>query len=111
MAGRSWVDGAHRPSQPKEDLERRRAKLPSPHPATENEAGSLAQDQIRRKLIRPDLEKPPAGIGQILSVVDSETHVYCSIPMNLIFQAKSLRRKFRLYSLSDFQGDRIKPFV
>ena len=43
--------------------------------------------------------------------LDSERRVYGSIPVDLVFQAKGLRRQFRLCSLSEVQGDRIKPFV
>lgn len=39
---------AHGASQPKEDVEKSGAKLPSPPLTTESEAGSLTQDQIRR---------------------------------------------------------------
>ena len=51
-----------RSSHPKKNFQRRGAKLPSPHPATENEAGSLAQDQTRRESTRPDLEKSAAAL-------------------------------------------------
>ena len=49
MPGRSSVGDAHGALQPEEDLGGCGAKLPSPPPATENEVGSLAEDQIRRE--------------------------------------------------------------